>query len=230
MKKIVFAVGLLFMMKAAEAQRFHAGLSAGAVITDIPGTDLRDGDVDFHKWGLAAGGLVNTAIGPNNDFQFEINYIQKGSMQPPDTLNNGYFKFSLAYIEVPLLFKHRLHFTANKKQQNTFGFELGMSVGRAVSFSEIVNNYPQSFDKSMLNKTDISVLAGVNYFFSEHFYFGFRFSNSVVPALKRNSAPLFLYRYTFNNGNNVVMQLSFKYVFGRMTDKAAGGNNSPTPQ
>jgi hypothetical protein len=206
----------IFSFHLNAQSRFHAGLSGCAVITDVQGTDIRDGDVDFHKLGFAAGGIVYTDLGDGNAFQFELNYITKGSMQPPDSLNNGYYKLVMNYVEVPFVFRHKFQFNVNKKPMSRFEIEFGASVGRLIHFQEIVDNYAQTFGPENFNKTDISLLLGFNYSLTSHLYFGFRYSNSLIPALKRNSVPSYFYRFTFNNGNNMVMQLGFHYVFGKM--------------
>src|ERR1041385_1087462 len=73
----------------SAAQHFRAGIAAGPAITDVKGTDMHDGDVDFHKLGFSAGGVMNSVIDDQNSFQFEINYITKGSAQLPDSANQG---------------------------------------------------------------------------------------------------------------------------------------------
>lgn len=209
---------------SANAQRFRAGLSLGPVITDIQGADNRDCDNDFNKLGFAAGGIVNTTFSDQNSFQFEINYITKGSMQRPDSANMGYYKLVMNYVEVPFVLRHRMEFVMNKKPRNHFEIEGGASIGRLVHFGESIDNTYQTFGVENVNKTDISLLLGLNYDIDEHFYFGFRYANSVIPALKRNSIdPIFL-KYTFNNGNNMVFQLSFHYIFGSAKTIPTDGN------
>jgi hypothetical protein len=216
---------LIFSFQLKAQKRFHAGLSGCAVISDVQGTDIHDGDVDFHKLGFAAGGIVYTALNNGNSFQFEINYITKGSQQPPDSLNQGYYKLVMNYIEVPFVFRHQFQFKANQKLVRHLEIEFGASIGRRVFLNEIVDNYAQTFGPENFNKTDISILLGFNYTLSQHLYLGFRYSNSVIPALRRNSIPSYFYRFTFNNGNNMVGQLGIHYIFGKMdTD-----TNNPAP-
>jgi len=234
MKKLFPATALLFFffVHHANAQRFHVGINFGLAVTDIPGTDPRDGDVDFHKFGITAGGFVGTQLNsPKNFLQFEINYTQKGSLQPPDSLNNGFAQLKIDYVDVPILIRHKLSLSVNRGAVGTgdtaakkfrFEFEYGLSIGRVVHFNDNVSGYTQTFNMSQVNKTDVSLLAGINYHFSEGFYLGFRFSNSVIPAFKKNSTPLFLLPKAFNNGNNIVLQFSFKYIFGLKAQNSGG--------
>lgn len=219
-----FFLLLIFSVQLNAQNRFHAGLSACAVISDVQGTDIHDGDVDFHKLGFSAGGIVHTDLGDGNSFQFELNYITKGSMQPPDSLNQGYYKLVMNYVEVPFVFRHQFKFKANQKSMRHFEIEAGASVGRLIHFKEIVDNYAQTFGIENFHKTDVSLLLGINYTLSPHFYIGFRYSNSIIPALRRNSIPPYFYRFTFNNGNNMVAQLGIHFVFGKMDS-----DNAPPP-
>jgi len=206
----------LFSLQLNAQNRFHAGLSACAAITDVQGTDPFDADVDFHHLGFSVGGIVHTQLQDGNSFQFEINYITKGSSQLPDSANNGAYKLTLNYVEVPIVFRHQLGFNVNKKSMSKFEIEFGASAGALVHYGETVNNYAQTFGKENVHKVDLSILLGFNYVLSQHIYFGFRYSNSVIPALRRNSIPTYFLRFAFNNGNNMVGQLGIHFIFGKM--------------
>src|ERR1035437_2160029 len=74
-----------------RSQRFKPGLIAGFVTSDMVGVDPLDND--FHKAGFTRGALFNTKLSDKNSIQFEILYVQKGSLQPGDSLNNyNFFK------------------------------------------------------------------------------------------------------------------------------------------
>lgn len=219
MKRIFFLTISFFAAFSFQlnAQHFRAGIVAGPAITDIKGTDMHDGDADFHKLGFSAGGVMNSIIDDQNSFQFEINYVTKGSAQLPDSSNQGAYKLALNYVEVPIVYRHRMIFTNHGKQLTHFEIEFGASVGRMIHYDEKVDNYSTAFGPGNINKTDASLLLGLNYVISEHFYFGFRYSNSLIPAVKKNSIPFTFARFTFNNGNNMVMLLSAHYIFGKST-------------
>lgn len=202
------------------AQHFRAGLTGGAVVTDVAGSGTRDNFTHFNKLGFVVGAIVNSTFKENNTIQLEMNYIQKGSMQRPDSANEGYFKLSFNYLEIPILFRRRLHFTLFKKPSNRFELEAGASAGRLI-FAELIGNtnYTQSIDPNNFNKTDVSILAGVNYTFNSNLYFSLRYSNSVIPVTKRNTSPgptLVYLPVTFNQGNNLVFHFSIKYIFGKV--------------
>lgn len=211
-KIFIFFIIIAFFQNSTQAQRFRAGLSGGLVVTDVAGVS---NGRDFQKLGYTFGGIVNSMLNEKNVLQFEINYITKGSQQRPDSANNGYYKLAFDYIEVPLIWKRRLNFTLFKKPVSRFDFEAGLSAGRLIRYSFISDNYTQSIDPNNFNKTDVSILLGLDYNFSSNFYFCLRYSNSVIPVTKRNTvtSPVFIPR-TFNQGNNLVFQFALKIIFG----------------
>ncbi len=193
-----------------------AGVSAGALVSDVQGMDTRDYDNDFYKAGFTVGAFVNREFGDKNILQLEVNYIQKGTEQPRDS-NGNYFIFTLNYIEVPLLIRHRMHLSVNKQLFNNFEWELGASAGHLFSNSYNSNGYNLPIEANSLNYTDISVLLGINYILPSGFYFGVRYSNSVIPVIKHGAIPaqsFSSYNFAFNNGNNMVYQFCLKYVIG----------------
>ena len=214
-----FTLFLIFIINIADAERFRAGLTLGVTATDIDGMDTHDQDNDFYKLGFALGGIINTKLNAKNDLQVEINYIKKGTMQLPDSNNNGYYKLALDYIEVPFILRHHVKFNMGKMEVNKFDLELGASVGRLVNSSWERGNYQYDIDMSMINSTDVSLLVGLSYNFSSHVNLNFRYSNSVIPSVKQNVIPGYLITYYYNSGNNMVFQMSLKFIFGGSAEK-----------
>lgn len=213
--KYILIITLILIAGNTTAQKFNAGFSGGLVVSDIDGADTRDTDNDFHKLGFTAGGVVNTQLTKRTLFQFEINYIQKGSLQPPDSLNNGYFKIALAYVEIPLLIRRQIYFNWKGKKVNKIDLEAGVSYGKMVQRKVIGNtNYILSNTAQYYNTNDVSILVGADYNFSKNILFCFRYSNSVIPVIKRNAIRSGFYTYAYNNGNNLAFQFSFKFIFG----------------
>lgn len=215
-KTHILFILLLFILSKSYSQKFFGGFTAGLVASDINGADTRDPDNDFHKVGFTVGGLMNTQLTKKSILQFEINYIQKGSLQPPDSLNNGYFKIALGYVEIPLIIKRQIYFNWKQKRVNKVDIEAGVSYGRMVSNNVVGGtNYTLSSAANYFNTNDISVLIGADYNFTKNIYFCFRYSNSLIPAIKKNSANTGIQSVnTINKGNNMVLQFSFKFVFG----------------
>jgi hypothetical protein len=212
-KLICFIVVLIVLFETnSSAQQFQAGLTAGAAATDIPG--LTSG-THFNKLGFTVGGLVSTAISSKTVVQLEINYIQKGASQKPDSNNNGSFRFSFNYLEVPLIFRRHLHLMIFKKPSNQFDLEGGVSVAKLFSYTYIdQTHYAQTLPNNYYNKTDASLLVGLDYNFTSNFIFCFRYTNSVIPVIKKSPVTSNqLLFYSLNKGQNVVLQFTIKFVF-----------------
>ncbi len=84
-------------------------------MSDIPGTDNIDNDVDFEKLGFTVAGTVSTKISPKTRLQMEIRFFQRGAQQSPTLVNDSassatinpsgqyytpYFTLRLNYIDV----------------------------------------------------------------------------------------------------------------------------------
>ena len=204
----------LFTFNTVNAQVFRAGFSAGATATDIDGMDLRDRDNDFNKLGYIFGAIVNTSPGKKNTFQMELNYVQKGTLQRPDSMNQGYYKLAIDYVDMAFLLRHNIHFNIKQKPVDKFDWELGASLGRMVRHTWNLDNYPSPLNLSNMNQTDVSLFGGIDYNFSSKACFCIRYSNSVVPVIKHAVIPSYLYGRLFNSGNNMAFQMSIKFIFG----------------
>jgi hypothetical protein len=215
---------MCFCLEGVKAQQrqdqktFRAGMSIGFTDSNIGGTHTYRGR-HFRKAGGTAGLFVNTRLSEKNVLQFEMNYTMKGSTQPPDSNNYGFFRISLDYVEVPVLIKHRMRFTMFKKLRENYDFEAGLSYGRLVRSTVYGEaNYAIPGASRSFNTDDISILLGLDYNFSDNFYFCLRYSNSVVPAIHRSAFNYNVVRYTFNSGNNMCFQLVLKFLFGGRKD------------
>ena len=202
-----------------SAQIFNAGIIAGTSMTDINGADKVDNDNDFHKWGFTLGGLVNAKISKSSLFQMELAYIQKGTYQPPqsDSMgNNISYKIALNYIDVSLLLKHKIKFNMNKEKVSKFGIEEGITFGTLVNDRYTLNGSDLPIPNGTYNKTDLSLLLGINYDITSNFFLSLRYSNSIVHAISHTSNYFNFYPFaTFNKGNNLVFQLTLGYVFNK---------------
>src|SRR5689334_21238513 len=81
------------------AQNFHAGLLAGISTSQVDGDNL----AGYHKVGIKGGVFVNRQLSEKFALQLEIEFLQKGSRKPVDTIENTFFLMRLNYIDVPLL-------------------------------------------------------------------------------------------------------------------------------
>jgi hypothetical protein len=215
----LLAVVFIFGTGNGYAQRFKPGVIVGLVTTDLVGTDPSDND--FHKAGFTFGASVNTKLSEKNSLQFEILYTQKGSLQPPDSANNfTLYKLNLDYVEVPLMFKHKIKFNINKKPVDRFYFEVGPSIGQLVRIKQ-ESTYSYFFNDGVFKKNEVAINIGTGCKIAKNIYFNFRFSNSIIPVTYHspiNNNQLFI-GYTFNKGDNMVLSFTFRYVFDKSEDK-----------
>lgn len=221
-KLIAFVFIIILWSSAANAQRFKAGVSGGMLASDVIGLDLVDGDTDFNKAGFTFGGLVNTNLSPKNSLQMEIYFIQKGSYQPPDSTYSYYYKISLDYIEVALLYKHRIPVVVNQKPLDRVELEAGPSFGERLRISEegYSAGNPGANYESPYTSSDFGINFGISYFFSENFYFNFRYFSSIIPVAKHSVRFNDYFFSTFNNGDNVALMFTLKYLFGKEEQKS----------
>jgi len=210
---------LIIFIFPAKAQRFNVGLLAGVDISDVGGADLTDPDNDFNKFGFTVGGYVNTKINKST-FQMEMAFAQKGSSQPPDsTNNNNFYNLLLDYVDVTLAYRHSLHLNIGKQPSDKFELECGASVGYLFHYSYTVKQIELPI---VLNTTDVSAFIGFAYNFSPNFAIDLRYSNSVIPVIKPDAAnPYFLYYNSWNDGHNLVFQITFKYTFGKFANTSS---------
>jgi hypothetical protein len=227
--RIFFTLSLSLLIFRSFSQTFNAGLSAGLTVSEINGANTDQNRRGFHKLGVTAGGVANFRIAKKTLFQFEINFTQKGSMQPPDSLNNGYYKIALGYVEIPVLLRQQIFFNWKGKKINKVDLEFGASYGKMIQRTVIGNtNYQLNNTEKYYNSDDISLLAGIDYNFTNNICFNFRYSNSLIPAVKRSTLVNGLISQTFNRGNNMVFQFGFKFLFTAMK-KASTPNETVTP-
>ena len=99
MKKIFFLfIFICCINYCSLSQEFNAGISVGISTSQVSGDNL----AGFNKAGIIIGGFVNRKINNLLMVQIEMIYIQKGSSNPNQNVNN-LADIHLDYIEIPLL-------------------------------------------------------------------------------------------------------------------------------
>jgi len=214
-------VVLTITISNSFAQRFKPGIIAGVVTSDLVGVDPYDND--FHKAGFTLGGLVSTKLSDKNSFQFEILYVQKGSLQPPDSLNNyTFYKLSLDYVEVPLMLKHNVKFNINKKPVDRFYIEAGPSFGRLVR--TYINNNGSIYNEGNFKKNEFALNLGFGFTIVDNLSFNLRYSTSIIPVVIHPiKADSFIW-YTFNKGDNIVFSFTLRYIFDSGNNNESNGS------
>jgi hypothetical protein len=226
MKKIITFTLIIFSFYFAEGQGFKSGINFGFANTDVLGTDPYD--VDFNKIGFNIGMFVQRQLSDKSRLRFEMNFIEKGSYIPPiidstgQNTNTGSYKVRLNYIEVPVIYAHRIGFKVDSSFINRFDIEIGLAIGFLIHADENLDNSgPQPVYSiapfSPYSKYDFSGLIGFAYRITDNWKFHFRYENSIIPirphpggatALNTNYIPY------YNAGEtNLVFVYSLSYTF-----------------
>lgn len=171
MKKILIAGLLLLFAAGTYAQRFHGGIMAGGVASQVQGDDYGG----FNKLGLYGGAFVGLDVGEFSTLQMEMAFIQKGSRQNSDPENGIYdsYLLRLNYFEVPFLYQ--VHFLKR------LTFEAGPAMDVLISSYEEKNEMEVENDVPLRNVT-LNGLAGVSCDITSKLKADFRFIGSITSA------------------------------------------------
>ena len=210
-KREVFIFLLLtfipFVTKAqalSESQsNFKGGVRAGITATQISGDDLSG----FNKLGAYTGVYVNFPIHQNGRWfiQTELNFIMKGSALFTRGVNDPNigqrYTLTLFYTETPLIVKYKIY--------KGLDLELGPTFNFLFAYREIGDEGSLKPIRPKFSVFELSILAGVNYLFKDHWGVSFRFTNSILPVRK----PTWKVNEKFRLQYNTAMALSVYYQF-----------------
>lgn len=204
-KAILPAFFFLFLSEKSFSQRFKAGIIAGFTTSQVSGDELSG----FNKSGFEFGGLVAASLSQKFDVSFQIVFIQKGSKKPmhPDIGDYEYYRMSLNYIEVPVLF----HYNFSKKIQ----FEFGPAFGALISSKE-EDEFGEIPAPKEFKSYDFSLMIGMSYMLFNNFYLNLEGSNSVLPI--REAGVEGGQKVNIDQFNSVLM-FSFKYIFNKKAEE-----------
>ena len=191
----------------SSAQVFKAGVILGVSGSQVEG----DGYGGYDKIGLIAGGFTNAELTEKWSTQFEIYFINKGSLKAaqPDKGDYSHFNLNINYIEIPLSLRYK-----HKK----FMLELGLYGSKFLSYHLEDQNGERTINQYPFKSFDFGGLAGLYYQLDDHFLFNLRSKNSILPIrdfdnLDQNIGIL---NKLFNRGwYNVDLNFSIRYQFGQ---------------
>ena len=143
MKKLLFAIALLFSMQSAFAQSFSIGPKAGLNISNYTGGDIEsEALVGYHL-----GGMLNYGFGSVFSIQPEVLFSTQGAKVDR---NGSRSDFKISYITVPVMFKF--------KTSGGFYVEVGPQAGFRTS-SDIPDQTINNFAKNL----DLAAAGGIGY-------------------------------------------------------------------
>ncbi|MEZ5195295.1 MAG: porin family protein [Bacteroidales bacterium] len=199
-KSIIACIIVLFCVFtwSGSAQDFKGGVLGGLAATEVSG-DRLEGP---HKAGIYAGVFVNRQFTPKSSMQMELDFIQKGSRENPDSANAYQsYLLRLNYIEMPVHYRFHFHEKA--------ALEAGLSLGVLLNSYEEANG-SEDVSATAFNSTDLSINIGAFYEFIEHFKINVRYSNSILAIRPHPNDQT----YRWNHGQyNEVLSFVIFYEF-----------------
>ncbi len=161
----------MFLGFALSAQDFHGGILGGLSASEISGDRLEGPN----KAGFYLGAFVNRYFTHRSSIQMELDFIQKGSRENPDS-SNAYqsYLLRLNYIEMPVHYKYDFH------EKGTL--EAGLSLGVLIHQNEKVNDYEWWVSGSDFDKIDLSFNIGAYFTIIKNLRINVRYSNSILPV------------------------------------------------
>jgi len=179
------------------AQKFNGGVLGGLAATEVSGDRLEGPN----KAGIYAGLFVNRYFSQRSSVQMELDYIQKGSRENPDS-SNAYqsYLLRLNYIEIPLHYKYDFH------ERGTL--EAGLALGFLVSSEELANGY-EWVSANEFERIDFSFNIGAYFRIIENLLINVRYSNSILPIRPHAGGAT----WRANKGQyNEVLSFTFHYI------------------
>jgi len=187
MKKFITTCVLFILSFNIQAQTFGGGVLAGLSASQLDG-DQWGG---YNKAGLSFGIYTNAKLNKYIDAQLELKYIQKGS-RSDEKDQSAFYVSKLNYIEMPLFLKY--HFLGK------FNANIGLAVGYLQKATEDKDKIGDEPADPAFNEFEFSGLAGIEYQFSEKFYFNVRFNYSILPVRDHpGDQTYYLNRGQYNN-------------------------------
>ncbi len=200
--KLVF-LSFLFFLPALRgaAQRFDAGLTVGAIASQVSGDKL----AGYAKPGFEAGGLVSLALSEKFDLSFQMMYIQKGSRKNTN-LEAGdptYYRLRLAYVEVPVLLRYGL--------SARFRVEAGTGIAYLLSSHEEdeKGDITGVFERKEFAKYEWTMMAALDYLLSDNVFLVLGAEHSVLPVRGYEDGAIRLDRDQYND----LIRFSIRYLF-----------------
>ncbi|NLB93023.1 MAG: PorT family protein [Bacteroidales bacterium] len=194
-RKILFALLMLFMTLWVSAQRFEGGVIAGFNATQVEGDTFKG----YNKPGILAGFFVQTDVAPAIFAGMEIKYSQKGSRKrikqnDPDPKK---YIMRLGYIDLPVF--------AGFRTSDRGAVVAGVSAGylmHSMEYNEY-GEFPKD-DLHVFKNLDLQPFLGFQFDMLEQLKIDLRFALSVLPIRGQPGEDATTYYWLNNQFNNVI--------------------------
>ncbi len=194
-RKILFALLMLFMTLWVSAQRFEGGVIAGFNATQVEGDTFKG----YNKPGILAGFFVQTDVAPAIFAGMEIKYSQKGSRKrikqnDPDPKK---YIMRLGYIDLPVF----AGFRTSDKGAVVAGVSAGYLM-HSMEYNEY-GEFPKD-DLHVFKNLDLQPFLGFQFDMLEQLKIDLRFALSVLPIRGQSGEDATTYYWLNNQFNNVI--------------------------
>lgn len=193
--KVYLIIFISLFSFSAFAQDFNGGILGGLAASEISGDRLQGPN----KAGVYVGAFVNRYISERSSFQMELDFIQKGSRENPDSANNYQsYLLRLNYVELPV------HYRYDFAERGTL--EAGLSLGVLIHNYEEANGY-EWVSGPDFRRTDLSFNIGAFYTLTERLRINVRYSNSIMAVRPHSQGQT--YRWNKGQYNEVLSFVLF---------------------
>jgi hypothetical protein len=197
-KQLLIVTWFLLLSTFIFGQRFNGGFQAGVSATEISGDRLEGPN----KAGIYAGGFVNTYFTTKSSVQMELDFIQKGSRQNPDSTSTESYLLKLNYVELVLHYRWDFGKIFSLETGPSIGFLINKPPYEEVDGQDITGREPQ------FKTPDLSFNIGLLVSLTERWRFNIRYSNSILAVRPHASGQT----YKWNKGQyNEVLSFTFHY-------------------
>lgn len=193
---------ILFLSTSVGAQNFKGGFYLGMTASQVHGDNLGG----YDKAGLNAGFYTSVNLTENSRLALELAFMQKGAKEPPSDTSN-FYKLSLGYFEIPLLFQYRW---------KDLTFEIGPALDINVYSNEAWDGFVQE-SIPPYNQFSLTGIVGVSWHFTEKVHINFRTNNSLTSIRDGNSNPAdnpSIKRFGNYGQKNIVLSFALVYNMG----------------
>ncbi len=189
---------------AQSSNRFKGGFQAGFTSSQIHG----DGFAGFDKAGWTAGFFLENNLSKKSTFQVELNYITKGSFDPPNFQigKNNWKRIHLGYVEMPLILKFNI-----KKIILDVGLSGGFLAHEKQSDANTVLE-GRDIIIGPFKRYEISYLLGVEYHFNDQWGVSGRTGSSLLPVTNQVRFERIIWGF-FGGSYSQYLNLSLRYRF-----------------
>ena len=187
--------------KEGRNQRFSMSTKIGFDLSQMRG----DGLSGFYKPGANLGAIVTGKLKDNHALSIGIEYINKGSRAPLDTVNHNTFAYRLNYIQIPLMY----HFQYNKRLQFQFGPYAAYLIHQSVMANKVVYTLSEYGGQPGFRSWEVGGNVGATFIFNDQNNFLIEFGKSIIPIRPNPSKTN---KYSFYESGNYNYTLSFCWI------------------